>query len=89
MTAKSFKPAMPRECELFKPAPGQPEDYRGRRWCQTCRRWGNPKDPTDRGHPPPPTTATPPAEPTNTRTRQIIAAHAEIERRILGEHDPE
>jgi hypothetical protein len=86
MTAKAFKPAEIRECTDFRPAPGQPEDYRGRRWCETCRRWGNPTDPTDRGHPPPPTTAVPPPAPRGRRA-QLLADAAELEARRLGETD--
>ena len=87
MTAKAFKPAEVRECDNFRTAPDQPENWRGWRLCLTCRRWGNPADPADRGHPPPSTG--PPPPPRTRRERQIIAARAELDARILGEHDPE
>lgn len=88
-TTKTFKPAGdPKPCTDFRPDAAQGKDWRGWQRCLSCRHWGDRADPRDRRHPAN-QTQQPPAAPRSRRARQIIAAAAEIDARILGEHDPE
>lgn len=82
-TAKTFKPAAgPRPCPNYRPDPEQGRDWHGWQRCLTCRRWGDPADPRDPRHQPPPTQATPPHQ---RLSGHRLAAATELNARIMGE----